>query len=63
VPADVKAELKQALAGCRIVNDGQGPLDFAMVFVKTQAELRKQFSRFAKLLAPGRFWVVGVIAC
>jgi hypothetical protein len=58
VPAAVKAELEQALAGCRIANDGQGPLDFAMVFVKAQAELRKQFSRFAKLLAPaGMLWV------
>ncbi len=58
VPADVKAELKQALSGCRIANHGQGPLDFAMVFVKTQAELRKQFSRFAQQLAPaGMLWV------
>src|SRR5712692_5030631 len=58
LPAAVKAELEQALSGCRIANDGQGPLDFAMVFVKTQAELRKQFSRFAKQLAPaGMVWV------
>ncbi len=58
LPADVKAELKQALSGCRIAADGQGPLDFAMVFVKTQAELEKQFSRFAKQLAPaGMLWV------
>jgi len=58
LPADVKAELKQALSGCRIAADGRDPLDFAMIFVKTQAELRKQFPRFAKQLAPaGMLWV------
>jgi len=56
VPADVKAELKGAIAGCAIVKDG--PLDFAMIFVKSSSELKKQFSRFSKQLAPaGMLWV------
>jgi hypothetical protein len=58
LPAEVKAELKQALSGCMIAADGQGPLDFAMIFVKTQDELRKQFARFSRQLAPaGMLWV------
>jgi hypothetical protein len=58
MPADVKAELKDALAGCRMVKDGQGPLDFAMIFVKNQTELKNQFSRVARQLAPaGMLWV------
>jgi hypothetical protein len=57
-PADVKAELKTALAGCQIAKDGRGLIDFAMIFVKTQAELKKQFSRFSKQLVPtGMLWV------
>jgi hypothetical protein len=56
LPADVKAELKSALASCHMAKDG--PLDFAMIFVKTAAELKKQFPRFAKQLAPaGMLWV------
>ena len=35
-----------------------GKLDFAMLFVKSQAELRKQFPVLAKRLAPaGMIWV------
>jgi hypothetical protein len=56
MPGDVKAELKSALASCHIVNDG--PVDFAMIFLKTAGELKKQFPRFAKQLAPtGMLWV------
>jgi hypothetical protein len=57
LPADVKAELRNALAGCSIVKDGHGPLDFAMVFAKKQAELRSEFARLARRLAPaGMLW-------
>jgi hypothetical protein len=57
-PADVKAELKQALGGCEIAKDGRGPLDFAMLFVKSQAELKNQFARVSRQLAPaGMLWV------
>jgi hypothetical protein len=56
MPADVKAELKSALASCRVGKDG--PLDFAMIFVKTAAELKERFPRFAKQLAPaGMLWI------
>lgn len=56
LPADVKSELKTSLASCDVVKDA--PLDFAMIFVKTTAELKKQFPLFAKQLAPaGILWV------
>ena len=56
LPADVKSELRVALSGCTVVK--QGPLDFAMLFVKKQAELESQFARLARQLAPaGMLWV------
>lgn len=58
LPADVRAELKAALGDCRIATDGRDPLDFAMIFVKSQADLKKNFSRYSKQLAPaGMLWV------
>ena len=58
MPADVKAELKADLAHCQMASNNAGPLDLAMIFVKTQADMKKQFSRFAKQLAPaGMLWV------
>jgi hypothetical protein len=56
LPADVRAELREALAACSVIKNG--PLDFAMVFVKKQAELTEEFARLAKQLAPdGMLWV------
>ena len=56
LPADVKAELRDALDACSLSKSG--PLDFAMVFVKKQAELTQEFARLAKQLAPdGMLWV------
>jgi hypothetical protein len=56
LPEDVKTDLKTALAGCQIAKDE--PVDFAMIFVRTAGELKKQFPRFSKLLAPsGMLWV------
>lgn len=58
LPADVRSDLRDALRTCETASDGRGPLDFAMLFVKTQAELKKQFARTAKRLAPaGMLWV------
>lgn len=58
LPADVRAELRDALRTCDVASDARGALDFAMVFVKTQAELKKQFARAAKQIAPaGMVWV------
>jgi hypothetical protein len=54
-PAEVRAELREALAECEIKRD---TLDFAMTFSKSRGELAKDFSRVAKLLAPaGMLWV------
>jgi hypothetical protein len=62
-PAEVRAELREALAECAIVNDvlkdkDDAQFDFAMVFTKSRAELTKEFPRMAKSLAPaGMLWV------
>src|SRR5260370_42229593 len=49
-PADVRAELREALAGCTEVKQADG-LDFAMLFTKSRAELAKEVARMAALLA------------
>ncbi len=57
-PSEVRAELSAELADCENVSDGKAPLDFAMVFTKSKAELAKDFKRISKLLAPaGMLWV------
>ena len=56
-PADVRAELRAALAECDVAKQGDA-LDFAMMFTKSRAELTREFSRIAKMLAPaGMLWV------
>ncbi len=58
LPGDVRKDLKSALSGCRPVKDGKVPLDFAMIFVKNQAETKEHFPCFARRLAPaGMLWV------
>jgi hypothetical protein len=59
LPSDVKTELKDALSECQLVKDGgSAPLDFAMIFAKSQADMKKQFPKFARRLAPaGMLWV------
>jgi len=58
MPADVRSELREALRACEMASGTRGQLDFAMLFVKTQAELKKRFPRAAKQLAPaGMLWV------
>jgi hypothetical protein len=55
-PAEVRAELKAALAECS--HPKSGALDFVMLFTKSRVELEKEFSRLAKLLAAaGMLWV------
>ena len=55
LPAEVKAELHDALSACSVVN--RGPLDFVMVFTTRQAELKKEFESIASQLAPaGMLW-------
>lgn len=56
-PAEVRAELREALSECTVVTDGQA-LDFTMIFSNSRAELTKEFPRMEKLLAPtGMLWV------
>jgi hypothetical protein len=65
-PAEVQTELREALASCAIAHAGKrksndklnDPLDFAIIFTKSQAELKQEFRRLAKLLQPaGMLWV------
>ena len=58
-PAEVRAELREALAGCAAVKDkNEAGLDFAMLFAKSRAELTKEFQWMAKALTPaGMVWV------
>ncbi len=56
-PADVRAELRDALAECEFLKQGDA-LDFAMLFTKSRAELGEEFPRISRLLAPaGMLWV------
>jgi hypothetical protein len=61
LPSEVKTELKEAFSDCVLVKDGKedsAQLDFAMIFVKSQADMREQFPVFARRLAPaGMLWV------
>lgn len=47
-PAEVQAELRDALAACEArrneVSNNSGPLDFAMLFAKSHAGLSRQFA-------------------
>jgi hypothetical protein len=55
-PAEVRQELRDALAECEELKQGNA-LDFAMMFAKSGAELTKEFARIAKRLAPaGMLW-------
>jgi hypothetical protein len=57
-PADVEKELSSALKACTTARDLKTPLDFAMVFTKSRAELSQQFGRLSKALAPaGMLWI------
>lgn len=56
-PAEVRAELSEALADCSIVEKAK-ELDFAMLFTQSRAQLTKEFSRLARALASaGMLWV------
>jgi Protein of unknown function (DUF3052) len=59
LPGDVKSELKDALSECDLIQESSPEqLDFAMIFAKTQAEMKEQFPKFARRLAPaGMLWV------
>jgi hypothetical protein len=59
IPADGDKDLRKVVAAAHQVNVRPGqPLDFILLFVKTQADLQKQVSRYASKLAPaGMMWV------
>ena len=60
LPEEVRFELSSVLADCKMDSRGkdQSSLDFAMVFTKSKAELKKEFSRATKSLTPsGMIWV------
>ena len=57
-PAEVRAELSEALADCSIVKQGDA-LDFVMVFTQSRTQLTKEFSRLAKRLAPA--WLASAL--
>jgi len=53
-PAEVKTELRDALAKCRIGTDN---LDFIFLFAKSRADFESQLKESAKRLAPaGMLW-------
>ena len=57
-PREVRMELTPALAGCKIMRDGEPACDFAMIFSKSKGALVKDFKRLTKQLAPaGMLWV------
>ena len=57
-PTEIRKALKSAITKCELVEDAKTPLDFAMLFTKSAAQLTKEFARMTKQLAPaGMFWV------
>jgi Protein of unknown function (DUF3052) len=57
-PREVVAELKSSLDNCRLARDAKAPLDFAMLFTKSAASLKKEFTQLAQNLAPaGMLWI------
>jgi hypothetical protein len=57
-PPEVQEELSAELAQCKNVSDGKIPLDFAMLFAKSRADLSKEFKPVSRTLAPaGMLWV------
>ena len=57
-PSEVVAELKPSLDSCKVSRDAKAPLDFAMLFTKSAASLKKDFTQLAKNLAPaGMLWI------
>jgi hypothetical protein len=58
IPAEVKTELRDALAKCHISEQTAGPLDFIFLFSKSRSEFEAQLKQAAKALAPaGMLWV------
>jgi hypothetical protein len=57
LPPEVETKLNNALASCRSAKQRE-PLDFAMIFVKTRADLERSLARLSpRLAAAGMLWV------
>ncbi|HEV2397708.1 MAG TPA: DUF3052 family protein [Candidatus Sulfotelmatobacter sp.] len=57
-PPEVLRELKASLRQCEAIEDANTPIDFAMIFTKSDATLTKDLKRIAKQLAPaGMLWI------
>ncbi|MBV9009856.1 MAG: DUF3052 family protein [Verrucomicrobia bacterium] len=59
IPADVRAALREAIAGCTLEKDGcRVALDFVLLFARASIELKEQFPFWAGKLAPaGMLWI------
>jgi hypothetical protein len=58
VPDDVKSELRDALAKCRIQPVSSHDLDFIFLFAKSRAALERDLWPAARALAPaGMLWI------
>jgi hypothetical protein len=56
LPSEIALTLKNV--ACQVITDGPEQLDFAMIFVKSQAEMKQHFPAFAGRLTPaGILWV------
>ena len=49
-PPDVLAELKTAFRQCDVLKSAKAPIDFAMIFVKSQSECTTHFASAARML-------------
>ena len=57
-PSNVLAELKASLSQCELLKSAKAPVDFAMIFVRSQSECKTHFASAAKHLATaGMLWV------
>ncbi len=57
-PDEVKSELRDALAKCRVQGIANRDLDFIFLFAKSRAGLELELGRAAKALAPaGMLWI------
>ncbi|MGD0826324.1 MAG: DUF3052 family protein [Terriglobales bacterium] len=58
VPDEVTAELRDALAKCRVQNITNRDLDFIFLFAKSRAGLELELRQAARALAPaGMLWI------
>jgi len=58
VPEDVTAELRPALATCKILKSARRPLDLVFLFAASRAVLERELVTAARALAPaGMLWI------